>query len=45
MPLVMTPKTMGIAAGVTMLAALASGWSVQRQINQLDLIGALKSKE
>ncbi|WP_175517683.1 ABC transporter permease [Planctomicrobium piriforme] len=45
MPLVISLKTLGIAAGITLLAAAASGLSVQRQINQLDMIGALKSKE
>lgn len=44
-PLIISPKTMGFAAGVTILAAFISGLSVQRQVNNLDLIGVLKSKE
>ena len=44
-PLIITSETMGFAALVTIVAALFSGLTVQRQINQLDLIGVLKSKE
>lgn len=45
MPLIISNYTLGLAATVTFLSAMASGWSVQRQINQLDMIGSLKSKE
>lgn len=44
-PLVISPRTMGFAAGVTILAAFISGLIVQRQVNHLDLIGVLKNKE
>jgi putative ABC transport system permease protein len=44
-PLIISPRTMGFAAGVTFLAALISGLTVQQQVNQLDLIGVLKSRE
>ena len=44
-PLVLSPRTMGFAAAVTILAAFISGLTVQKQVNELDLIGVLKSKE
>jgi putative ABC transport system permease protein len=44
-PLVISPRTVGFAAGVTILAAFLSGLTVQKQVNELDLIGVLKSKE
>lgn len=44
-PLIVSPRTMGFAAAVTVTAAFVSGLAVQRQVNELDLIGVLKSKE
>ena len=44
-PVVISTRTMGLAAGVTIAAAFFSGLTVQRHVNQLDLIGVLKSKE
>uniref|UniRef100_A0A7C2K1P0 FtsX-like permease family protein n=1 Tax=Schlesneria paludicola TaxID=360056 RepID=A0A7C2K1P0_9PLAN len=44
-PLILSPRTMGFAAGVTLLAAFVSGLTVQKQVSELDLIGVLKSKE
>jgi putative ABC transport system permease protein len=44
-PLVITPRTYGFAAGVTVIASLISGLIVRRRIDRLDLIAVLKSKE
>lgn len=44
-PLMISSRTMGFAALVTMSAALLSGLSVQHQIDRLDLIGVLKSND
>lgn len=44
-PVVLTAKSFGLAALVTLLAALASALLVRRRIDQLDLIGVLKTKE
>lgn len=44
-PLVISIQTIGFAVAVTVAAAVLSGLTVQRQVNQLDLIGVLKSKE
>ena len=44
-PLIISLQTMGYAAGITFLAAVISGLSVLWQIEHLDLIGVLKSKE
>lgn len=44
-PLTISARTMGFAAGITILAALVSGLAVRRQIDRLDLIGVLKNKE
>ncbi len=45
LPLWIEPSTYGFAAVVTLLAALVSGLIVRRQIDQLDLVSVLKSKE
>jgi putative ABC transport system permease protein len=44
-PLVVSVRTYAIAAVVTIIAAIASGWIVRRRINQLDLIAVLKTRE
>lgn len=44
-PFTISARTMGFAAGITILAALVSGLAVRLQIDRLDLIGVLKSKE
>ena len=44
-PLVINPSTLGIAALVVVIATIISAWIVQRRINQLDLIGVLKTRE
>jgi putative ABC transport system permease protein len=45
LPLWIEPSTYGFAAVVTLLAALISGLIVRRQIDRLDLVSVLKSKE
>ena len=44
-PLVVSRTTYGFAVGVIAIAALISGWMILRQINQLDLIAVLKTRE
>jgi len=44
-PLVVSRYTYGFAFGVIMLAALISGALIRRQINQLDLVAVLKTRE
>ncbi len=44
-PLVISRHTYGLAAIVVSLATLFSGLVVQLRINQLDLIGVLKTRE
>jgi putative ABC transport system permease protein len=45
LPLWIEPSTYGFAVVVTLLAALASGLIVRRQIDRLDLVSVLKAKE
>jgi putative ABC transport system permease protein len=45
LPLWIEPSTYGFAVVVTLLAALFSGLIVRRQIDRLDLVSVLKSKE
>jgi putative ABC transport system permease protein len=45
LPLCIEPSTYGFAVVVTLLAALISGLIVRRQIDRLDLVSVLKSKE
>ena len=44
-PLVINPSTLGMAVLVVVVATIVSAWIVQRRINQLDLIGVLKTRE
>ncbi len=44
-PLIVTPASYAFAFAVITLAALASGWLIRRQLNQLDLIAVLKTRE
>jgi putative ABC transport system permease protein len=44
-PLIIDPQTLGLAAMVVIIATLASAIIVQRRINELDLIGVLKTRE
>lgn len=44
-PLVVTRFTYGFAVVVIGVAALISGWLIRRQINHLDLIAVLKTRE
>lgn len=44
-PLIVSFRTLGFAALVTWLAAIVSALTVYWQVNRLDLIGVLKSKE
>lgn len=45
LPLCIEPSTYGFAVVVTLSAALVSGLIVRRQIDRLDLVSVLKSKE
>lgn len=45
LPLVMTASTFVISAGTIIVAAAASAWIVRRQIDRLDLIAVLKTRE
>jgi putative ABC transport system permease protein len=45
LPLWIEPSTYGFAVVVTLLAALISGLIVRRQIDRLDLVSVLKTKE
>lgn len=44
-PLMISPRTYLLAAGLTVAAAVASGWVVRRRVNRLDLIEVLKTRE
>jgi len=44
-PLMISPRTYLVAAGLTVAAAVASGWVVRRRVNRLDLIEVLKTRE
>jgi putative ABC transport system permease protein len=44
-PLIVSRETLFMAAAVVVLATLCSGYIVQRRINQLDLVGVLKTRE
>lgn len=44
-PLVINPSTLGMAALVVVVATVISAIIVQRRINELDLIGVLKTRE
>lgn len=44
-PLVVGPRTYLLAAAITVVAAVASGWIVRRRIDHLDLIAVLKTRE
>jgi len=44
-PLVVSRLTYGWAIAVMAIAALISGWLILRQINQLDLVAVLKTRE
>ena len=43
-PLVVTPASYAFAFMVISTAALASGWIIRRQLNQLDLVAVLKTR-
>jgi putative ABC transport system permease protein len=45
LPIVLTVRSYAFAATVTLLAALFSALVVRRRIDQLDLVGVLKTKE
>lgn len=44
-PAVIEPRTYLIAAGIVLVAALASAYIVRRRVDQLDLVAALKTRE
>lgn len=44
-PLIVTPASYAFAFIVITLAALGSGWLIRRQLNHLDLIAVLKTRE
>ncbi len=45
LPLVLSPSSYVYAFVVITLTAIASGWLIRRQLNQLDLIAVLKTRE
>jgi putative ABC transport system permease protein len=44
-PLVISPRTFAFAAATTTVAALISGLVVRRQLDRLDLVAVLKTRE
>ncbi|MGB7084922.1 MAG: FtsX-like permease family protein [Phormidesmis sp.] len=44
-PLVVTPASYAFAFMVICLSALVSGWIIRRQLNRLDLVAVLKTRE
>jgi putative ABC transport system permease protein len=44
-PLVVTQQTYLVAAGITLVAAVAAGIAVRRRLDRMDLIGVLKTRE
>jgi putative ABC transport system permease protein len=44
-PMVVSTRTYAIAALITVASAIVSGALVQRQLNRLDMISALKTRE
>lgn len=45
LPLIITPEAYMLASGVVAAAAGVSGWMIRQQLNQLDLIAVLKTRE
>lgn len=45
LPLVITPAAYLLASGVVVVAAVVSGWIVYRQLQHLDLMAVLKTRE
>lgn len=45
LPPIVTRATYAFAAGVILMAAIGSGWIVRRQLNRMDLIAVLKTRE
>ena len=44
-PARISPDSIGVAALAVLTAAFLSGWLVKRDIDRLDLVSALKSRE
>ena len=44
-PLIVTPTSYLFAITVITVSALGSGWLIRRQLNNLDLIAVLKTRE
>jgi len=44
-PLVVSRQTYGFSVLIILMAALISGYLIRRQINQLDLVAVLKTRE
>ena len=44
-PLVVSPQTYLLAAAITAIAAVLSGWIVRRRLDRMDLIEVLKTRE
>jgi putative ABC transport system permease protein len=44
-PFILTRRTLGVAAAVVLVAAVFSALLVRRQLNRLDLVGVLKTRE
>ena len=45
MPLIIVPRTYGLAALTVIVAAFLSGWTVRRKLHKLDLVSVLKTRE
>lgn len=45
MPLLIAPRTYGLAALTVLVASFLSGWTVRRKLHKLDLVGVLKTRE
>jgi putative ABC transport system permease protein len=44
-PVIFVPESYGTAAVAVLLAAIFSGWVVKRDIDRIDLVSALKTRE
>jgi len=44
-PLVVNPATYAFASAIVVVATIVSGLSVRHQLNRLDLVAVLKTKE
>ncbi|QQR91284.1 MAG: ABC transporter permease [Myxococcales bacterium] len=45
LPVIVSAQTYAFSVGIVILSALLSAWLVRRRVNNLDLIGVLKTRE